>query len=90
MPIEETWVQSLGGEEPLEEEMALLFLSGEFHGQSNLVGYSPWGHKESDTTEQQSVHTCAHTPSKVVVGLNGKIQPSNQGHRQQFSYKGES
>ena len=24
----------------------------EFHGQRNLVSYSPWGHKESDTTEQ--------------------------------------
>jgi len=22
-----------------------VFLSGEFHGQRNLVGYSPWGHK---------------------------------------------
>ena len=21
------------------------------HGQKSLVGYSPWGHKESDTTE---------------------------------------
>ena len=28
-----------------------VFLPGEFHGQRNLVGYSPWGHKESDTTE---------------------------------------
>ena len=26
-------------------------LPGEFHGQSSLVSYSPWGHKESDTTE---------------------------------------
>ena len=26
-------------------------LPGEFHGQSSLVGYSPWGHKELDTTE---------------------------------------
>ena len=25
-------------------------LSGEFHGQRTLVGYSPWGHKESDMT----------------------------------------
>ena len=25
---------------------------GEAHGQRSLVGYSPWGHKESDTTEQ--------------------------------------
>ena len=24
------------------------------HGQRTLVGYSPWGHKESDTTERQS------------------------------------
>ena len=24
---------------------------GESHGQRSLVGYSPWGHKESDRTE---------------------------------------
>ena len=28
------------------------FLSGEFHGQRSLAGYSPWDHKESDMTEQ--------------------------------------
>ena len=28
-----------------------VFLPGKFHGQRTLVGYSPWGHKESDTTE---------------------------------------
>ena len=27
------------------------------HGQRNLVGYSPWGHKESNTTERLSTHT---------------------------------
>ena len=27
-----------------------VFLPGEFHGQRNLEDYSPWGHKESDTT----------------------------------------
>ena len=27
-----------------------VFLPGESHGQRSLVGYSPWGHKESDTT----------------------------------------
>ena len=27
------------------------------HGQRSLVGYSPWGCKELDTTEQLSVHT---------------------------------
>ena len=28
-----------------------VFLSGEFHGQRSLVGYSLWGRKESDITE---------------------------------------
>ena len=28
-----------------------IFLTGESHGQRELVGYSPWGHKELDTTE---------------------------------------
>ena len=28
-----------------------VFLPGKSHGQRNMVGYSPWGHKESDTTE---------------------------------------
>ena len=28
-----------------------VFLSGEFHGQKFLVGYSPCGHKELDMTE---------------------------------------
>ena len=34
-----------------------VFLSGESHGQRNLVGYSPWGHKESDMTERLSTRT---------------------------------
>ena len=25
------------------------------HGQRSLVGYSPWGHKESDMTEQLNI-----------------------------------
>ena len=29
---------------------------GEFHGQRSLVGYSPQGHKELDTTEQLHFH----------------------------------
>ena len=31
------------------------FLPGKFHGQRSLVDYSPWGHKESDTTEAVSM-----------------------------------
>ena len=29
-----------------------VFLPGESQGQRGLVGYSPWGHKELDVTEQ--------------------------------------
>ena len=48
----ETQVQSLGREDPLAKKMATpVFLPGESHGQRILVGYSPWGYKESDTTE---------------------------------------
>ena len=51
--IQETWVRFLGQEDPLEKGMAPtpVFLPGEFHGQSSLVGYSPWDLKESDMTE---------------------------------------
>ena len=30
-----------------------VFLPGKSHGQRNLVGYSPWGRKESDMTKQE-------------------------------------
>ena len=42
-----------GSEDPLEKGMAThsSILAGEFHGQRSLAGYSPWGRKESDTTE---------------------------------------
>ena len=52
----QTWVQSLGWEDPLEKGMAThssisVLLPGEFHGQRSLADYSPWGCKELDTTE---------------------------------------
>ena len=52
--MQKTWVQSLDQEDPLEKEMVThsSIVPGESHGQRSLVGYSPWGHKESDTTEQ--------------------------------------
>ena len=50
---QDTWVRTLGWEDPLEEGKATYYnMPGEFHGQRNLVGYSSCGHKESDKTEQ--------------------------------------
>ena len=52
--MRETWTESLGWENPLEKERATLsvLLPGKFYGQRSLVGYSPWGCKESDMTER--------------------------------------
>ena len=56
--IRETRVRSLGREDPLEKEWqpTPVFLPGKSHGLRILVGYSPWGHKESDMTEQLHFH----------------------------------
>ena len=40
--VQEIWFQSLGWEDS----------PGEFHGQRSLEGYSPWGCKKLDMTEQ--------------------------------------
>ena len=45
----------------------LVFLPGEFHGQKNLAGYTPWGHKDSDMTEQLTVSLWS-----FPGGANGK------------------
>ena len=44
----ETWVQSLGWDDPLEEEMEThsIILSWEIPWTECLMGYSPWDHKE--------------------------------------------
>ena len=50
----ETWVASLGPEDPLEEGMAAHSSILDWRilrDKKALVGYSPWGCKESDTTE---------------------------------------
>ena len=63
LPVQEmkqTQVQPLGREDPLEKEMAThsSVLAWTAHGQRSLVGYSPWGHRELDTTEIMSVLLC--------------------------------
>ena len=52
--MRETWVQSLGREDPLEKEMAThsSILAWRIPWTESLVGYSPWGRKESDMTER--------------------------------------
>ena len=51
--VQETQVQSLGQEDPLEKEMAThsSILAWRIPWIEKPSGYSPWGHKESDTSE---------------------------------------
>ena len=52
--VQKTRVRPLGQEDPLEKGMAThcRILPGKAHGQSGLVGYSPWARKESNTPER--------------------------------------
>ena len=49
------------------------FSPGESHGQRSLAGYSPWGHKESDTTEQLNKNKKQSSSDQhVVLGLRAR------------------
>ena len=45
--VQEMMVRLLGGEDPLEKEVAThsSILSGKSQGQRSLAGYSPWGRR---------------------------------------------
>ena len=63
----ETQVRSLSWEDPLKKEMAThsSTLASKYHGWRSLVGYNPWGRKESDTTERLHSPFLSFSPSHV-------------------------
>ena len=71
------WVRSLGWEDPLEKGTVThsVFLPGESHGQRNLVGYSPQGHKELDVIGVKQFSMQAPICRKSGPGP-GRPQPS--------------
>ena len=56
--MQETQVDPWNGKIPWRRKRQLtpVFLPGKSHGQRSLVGYSPWGRKESDMTKQLHFH----------------------------------
>ena len=70
--MQETWVRSLGQEDPLGKEMAnhsRILAWKKSHGQRSLAGYSPWGCKESDTSEHIHTHKHGLTVHFALTGL---------------------
>ena len=66
--MQETWVRSLGWEDPLEKEMTThtSILAWKIPWTEEPVGYSPWGRKESDMTERLSMNVCAFPASRTL------------------------
>ena len=57
-------------------------LAWEIHGQRSLVGYSPWGHKEVDTTERLSLHSpsCSGDAASLHQATPEKPRPDKKIH----------
>ena len=57
--MQETWVQSLGWEDPLEKGMAIhsSILAWKSHGQRRLAGYIPWVRKDSNNDLVTNIFT---------------------------------
>ena len=81
--VQEILVRSMCQEDPLATPV---FLPGKSHGQRSLVGYSPWGGKELDMTEQLTFHLkkneesyhCWKFPGCQWLGL-GTLTASDPG-----------
>ena len=65
LPQSQALAQVRGGNWRRKWQPTPVFLPGKFHGQRSLVGYSPWGRKESHTTEQLTL-------SLFLWGGNGR------------------
>ena len=73
--MRETWVWSLGWEDPLEKGKVTtpVFWPGESHGL-----YSPWGHRESNTTKRLSLHFTS--PPQYFSFLFSEVSSSHENN----------
>ena len=83
--MQEAWVQSLGGKIIWRRKWQSIpvLVPGKSHGCKRVVGYSPWGLKESDTTEQLHFHfnhisneikRCLLFGRKVMTNLDSRFK----------------
>ena len=87
--MQETWVQSLGWKDSLEEGIAthLSILAWEIPWAENLVGYSPWGRR---VRHNWSDWACTHSLSLTLGRSLSRIVPrqllANQEYEKQEGY----
>ena len=65
-----------------DQQPTPVFLPGESHGQRSLAGYSPWGCRESDTTEPlstQHTHTMPGTWELLLTTQLGVWLETTEG-----------
>ena len=58
-----------------------VFFPGKPLGQRSLMGYSPWGGKESDKTEQLNTHTDSQREDHMITQQDGYLQAKERGLR---------
>ena len=77
----ETQVWSLGWEIPWRRKWQPTpeLLPEKFHGQRSLVGYGPWGRKESDMTEQLYTQSHAAHLLRVTCETGGWVEVRERG-----------
>ena len=80
LPMQETqemWVVSWVKKIPWRRtwQRTPVFLPGKSHGQKSLAGYSPWGFKESDTTEHTHTIRNKHKYYPFPCKYSGKLKP---------------
>ena len=78
--MQETWVQSLGWEDLLEKEMATHSSILAWEIPWSQSGYSPWGHKELDTTEQLSFLSLLPLVIRTYQTYRSVVSDSLQPH----------
>ena len=71
-----------------------VLLPGESHGRRRLVGYSPWGHKESDTTERLHFRIWNQEPEQRLTAWiwcqNSLLQEPESSRERAVQLYGES
>ena len=73
LTIRETWVRSLGGEDPWRRKWqpTPVLLPGKSHGRRILIGDGSWGGEHSDATERLTLHFFIHVYISSIYTLFG-------------------